>query len=62
MGIILAMVEAAGLGATLGGAVATVAGVSVEAGIAVGTLAGAGIGAAAYCIDETQGTSARAYC
>jgi len=44
MMIIGAMFTGAGLGGTLGTAIATIAGTSVTSGTAIGTLAGAGAG------------------
>lgn len=44
MKIISCMMEGAGVGGTLGGAIAAVTGASVEIGGAVGVLLGAGLG------------------
>lgn len=45
MGLLSIIIAGAELGATIGGAVATVTGVAAETAVAVGTIAGAGVGA-----------------
>lgn len=55
MFVLSTIITASGLGATLGGAIATLAGVSVAAGTAVGTVAGAGVGLVMGLAEDSEG-------
>ena len=59
--IISTIIACSSLGASLGGAIATIAGTSVATGAAIGTVAGAGVGTVVGIAEASESESLRDY-